>query len=175
MQALLTARRTKAGQEDAFRKQWRSGKQPEGMRDAFLLEDEEDPRETLGIGLWDRPEQLRAYRASDAATQREKQLRSLVDTTRWQRPFAAFGVADITAGGGKLPLLLLLPLLLAAVGAGVVFILKRRGQGQAEEPARPDEMPAASDGPPAARSSGAGTASGSANGVPMPSAGAPTA
>ena len=125
MQALLTARRTKAGQADAFRRQWASGKRPKGMRDAYLLEQEQDPRETLGIGLWDRPEQVLAYRASDAAKQWEKEIHRLVYKTSWQRPFAAFRAADSMASGSKLSLLLLL--LLAAAGAGVVFVLKERG------------------------------------------------
>ena len=151
MEALLTARRTKTGQEDAFRRQWRSGKQPDGMRTAYLLEDEEHPRETLSLSFWDTPRQLLAYRTSDAATQREQQLRRLIDKTRWQRPFAALSTADIKAGGGKLPLLL--PLLVAAAGAGVFLVLKRRRQGQAEEQglaeewARPQAPPASGDTP----------------------------
>ncbi len=151
MQALLTARRTKEGQEDAFRTQWRRGKQPAGLRDAYLLEDEEDPRETLSLSFWDTPRQLLAYRTSDAATQREQQLRRLIDKTRWQRPFAARSTADSKTGGSKLPLLL--PLLLAAAGAGVFLMLKRRQQGQAEEQgeaeewARPQAPPASGDAP----------------------------
>ena len=125
MEAFVTARRTKTGQEDAFRRQWRDGEQPEGMLDAYLLEDDEDPRETLSVSFWDRAERLLAYRASDAATQREQQLRGLVAKTRWQRPFAAFSAAEIEAGGRRLPLLLPLPL--AAAGAGVVIFLKPRG------------------------------------------------
>lgn len=150
MQALLTARRTKEGLEDAFRTQWRRGKQSEGMRDAYLLENEEDPRETLSLSFWDTPRQLLAYRTSAAAAQREQQLRDLVAKTRWQRPFAALSTADIKTGGSKLPLLV--PLLLAAAGAGVFLVLKRRRQGQAEEhgvaeePVRP-EPPASGDAP----------------------------
>ena len=172
MQAFLTARRTKAGQADAFRRQWASGKRPKGMRDAYLLEEAQDPREPLGIGLWDRPEQVLAYRASDAAKQREKQLHSLVDKTRWQRPFAAFRAADIKVGGSKLPLLLLL--LLAAAGAGVVFVLKRRGQGQAGEPARQQPPPVSGDAPPAEATTGPMPASYSdgVNAGMAPSAGA---
>ena len=172
MQALLTARRTKAGQEDAFRTQWRSGAPPDGMRDAYLLEDDEDPRETLSLSFWGSAEQLLAYRASDAATQREKQLRGVVAKTRWQRPFAAFSAADIDTGGRKLPLLL--PLLLAAAGVGIFFFLKRRGQGQAEEPASEHAIAAPNEVPATGVSPMPGMASGPASDQPTPSAGAPT-
>ena len=132
MEALLTARRTKEGQEDAFRKKWRGGKQPDGMRAAYLLEDEEDPRETLSLSFWDLPGQLLAYRTSSAARQREKELQGVVETQRWQRPFAALGAADISTSGSKLPLLL--SLLLVAAAAGIVYAMKqRRSQRQADE------------------------------------------
>ncbi len=176
MEAFVTARRTKAGQEDAFRRQWRTGEQPEGMIDAYLLEDDEDPRETLGISFWDSAEQLLAYRASDAAKQREKQLRSLVAKTRWQRPFAAFSAADINAGGSTLPLPLLLPLLLAAAGAGVFLVLKRRRQEQADEQASQQPALASGDTPPVDVTAGTIPASAwaSAGERQVPSAGAPT-
>ena len=171
MEAFVTARRTKDGQEDAFRRQWRTGEQPEGMIDAYLLEADEDPRETLSLSFWDSAEQLLAYRASDAAKQRDRQLRGLVAKTRWQRPFVAFSAADIEAGGRKLPLLL--PLLLVAAGVGVFFFLKRRGQGQAEEPASEQVISAPGEVPAAGVSPMPGTASGTASDQPTPSAGAP--
>ena len=171
MEAFVTARRTKDGQEDAFRRQWRTGEQPEGMIDAYLLEADEDPRETLSLSFWDSAEQLLAYRASDAAKQRDRQLRGLVAKTRWQRPFVAFSAADIEAGGRKLPLLL--PLLLVAAGVGVFLFLKRRGQGQAEEPASEQALAAPSEVPAAGVAPMPGTASGTASGQPTPSTGAP--
>ena len=154
MEALVTARCTEDGREGAFRKQWGSGAEPEGMLHAYLLEDEEDPRETLSVSFWDSARDLLAYRSSDAAKQREKQLRDLVAKARWQRAYAAFGAEDIDVGGRKLPLLL--PLLFVAAGAGVfLFFLKRRGQdqaeeqGQAQEPA-PQQTPLASGDTPLA-------------------------
>ena len=179
MEALLTARRTKAGQEDAFRRQWRSGKQPDGMRAAYLLEDEEHPRETLSLSFWDTPRQLLAYRASNAAKQREQQLRELVAKTRWQRPFAARGAAASNGGGRKLPLLL--PLLLVAAGVGVFLVLKRRRQGpaaeqgQMEESAPQQPLPASGETPPADVTAAGIPASVSAGEGQTPGAGTPTA
>ena len=172
MEALLTARHTKEGREDAFRRRWRGGKPPAGMRDAYLLEDEEDPRETLSVSFWERPGQLLAYRTSDAAKQREQQLQGVVETQRWQRPFAAFGVADISPGGRKLPLLLLL--LLIAAAAGVVYVMKkRRGHGQADEATGQHPASARGEAPPGEATSKAASTSESGNERPTPSAGAP--
>jgi CBS domain-containing protein/heme-degrading monooxygenase HmoA len=126
MKAWLTARRVKKGQEEEFRKKWRGGDMPDGMLDAFLLEDEEDPRETLSISFWDTADQLLKYRTSDDARKRRDDLSDVVDKDRWSRSFVAFSAWDIPGGGGKKKLLML-PLLLIGAGAGIFFLLKKRG------------------------------------------------
>ena len=173
MEALLTARRTKEGLEDAFRRRWRGGNQPEGMRDAYLLEDEADPRETLSISFWERPGQLLAYRTSEAAKQREQQLQGVVETQRWQRPFAAFGVADISTGGRKLPLLLPLLLLVTAAAVVVYVMKKRRGHAQADEATGQHPASASGEAPPVEAAPTMASVSVSGSERPTPSAGAP--
>ncbi|MGH2602743.1 MAG: antibiotic biosynthesis monooxygenase family protein, partial [Dehalococcoidia bacterium] len=132
MNAWLSARRIKKGQEEEFRSKWRGGRTPEGMLDAFLLQDEEDPRETLSISFWDTADQLLKYRTSENAKKRHDDLSGVVDKDRWSRPFVAFSSLDIpTRGGGKK--WLMLPLLLIGAGAAAYFLLARRGKGGADE------------------------------------------
>lgn len=126
MKAWLTARRVKKGQEEEFRKKWRGGGMPDGMLDAFLLEDEEDPRETLSVSFWDTADQLLKYRTGEDARKRRDDLSGVVDKDRWSRSFVAFSAWDIPAGGGKKKLLML-PLLLAGAGAVLYLVMKKRG------------------------------------------------
>jgi len=126
MKAWLTARRVKQGHEDEFRRKWRGGATPDGMLDAVLLEDEQDPRETLSISFWDTAQHLLAYRTGDEARRREDDLSGVVDKTRWRSGFVAWNAWDLTPAGGKKKWLLL-PLLLASAGAGVFYFLKQRG------------------------------------------------
>jgi CBS domain-containing protein len=126
MKAWLTARRVKKGQEEEFRKRWRGGDTPDGMLDAFLLEDEEDPRETLSVSFWDTADQLLKYRTGEDARKRGDDLAGVVDKDRWSRSFVAFSTWDIPAGGGKKKLLML-PLLLAGAGALLYLVMKKRG------------------------------------------------
>src|SRR3712207_5920117 len=123
MKAWLTARRVKKGQEEEFRKKWRGGGMPDGMLDAFLLEDEEDPRETLSVSFWDTADQLLKYRTGEDARKRRDDLSGVVDKDRWSRSFVAFSAWDIPAGGGKKKLLML-PLLLAGAGAVLYLVMK---------------------------------------------------
>jgi CBS domain-containing protein/heme-degrading monooxygenase HmoA len=132
MKAWLTARRVKKGREEEFRKKWRGGDLPEGMLDAFLLQDEEDPRETLSVSFWDTADQLLKYRTSELAKQRRDDLADVVDKDRWSRSFVAFGAWDIPTGGGSKKWLLL-PLLLIGAGAGIYFLIKQRGAGGRDE------------------------------------------
>jgi CBS domain-containing protein/heme-degrading monooxygenase HmoA len=129
MNAWLTARRVKKGKEEEFRKKWRGGDLPEGMIDAFLLEDEEDPRETLSVSLWDSAEKLLAYRTGDDARKRQDDLTDVVDKDRWSRTFVGWNEWDLADSGGKKKLLLL-PLLLVAAGAAAFVFLKRRSKSQ---------------------------------------------
>ena len=131
MNAWLTARRVKKGQVEDFRKKWRGGDLPEGMLDAFLLEDEEDPHETLSVSFWDTAKDLLEYRTSEDAKKRRDDLSDVVDKERWSRNFVAFSADDIKVGGGKK--WLLLPLLLVGVGAALYFFLSRRNQGEEDE------------------------------------------
>ena len=132
MQAWLTARRVKKGQEEEFRKQWKGGDMPDGMLDAYLLEDEENPRETLSISFWDTARELLQYRTSEESQKRKDNLSDVVDKEHWSRAFVAFNADDIDTGGGKKKLLML-PLLLIAAGAGIFYFLKRRGQNGDDE------------------------------------------
>ena len=175
MEGLLTARRTKEGQKDAFRRKWRCGKPPRGMLAAYLLKDEEDqgPRKTLSVSYWKRPGQLRAYRSSGAATQREKQLQDAIEKARWQRPFAAFGAAGTRTGGRKRPLLL--ALLLVTAAAGVVYVMKkRRRQGPVDEATGQHPAPTPSETPSVQPAAATIAASRSASERVTPSAGVPT-
>jgi len=132
MNALLTARRIKRGQEEAFRRRWRTDTTPDGMLDAYLLEDEQDPRETLSISFWDTAQQLLKYRTGEEARKREQSLSGLVEKDRWRRSFVAFGSWDIPKVGRGKAIWLFLPLLLAGAGAATYFVLKQRTN-------RPDE------------------------------------
>ena len=126
MKAWLTARRVKQGHEEEFRHRWRGGATPKGMLDAVLLEDEQDPRETLSISFWDTAQNLLSYRTGEEARKRDDDLSNVVDKTRWSRSFVAWNPWDLTPAGGKKKWLLL-PLLLASAGAGVFYLLKQRG------------------------------------------------
>jgi CBS domain-containing protein/heme-degrading monooxygenase HmoA len=126
MKAWLTARRVKQGHEDEFRHKWRGGATPKGMLDAVLLEDEQDPRETLSVSFWDTAQNLLAYRTSDEAHKREDELSNVVDKTRWSRSFVAWNPWDLTPAGGKKKWVLL-PVLLVSAGAAVFYLLKQRG------------------------------------------------
>ena len=132
MNAFLSARRIKKGQEEEFRKRWKGGDQPDGMLDAYLLEDEEDPRETLSISFWDTARELLAYRTSDDAKKRRDGLDDVVDKDRWSRAFVAFNAVDIEDEGGKAKWFLL-PLLLIGVGAAVYYFLSKRKGGDDED------------------------------------------
>jgi CBS domain-containing protein/heme-degrading monooxygenase HmoA len=159
MKAWLTARRVKQGHEEEFRRKWRSGATPEGMLDAVLLEDEQDPRETLSISFWDTAQNLLAYRTGEEARRREAELSDVIDRNRWSRGFVAWNPWDLTPAGGKKKWLLL-PLLLASAGAGVVYMLKQRSGKTGDldwdtwepEPAsahHPEVTPATAAAPPA--------------------------
>lgn len=152
MKAWLTARRVKQGHEDEFRRKWRGGATPQGMLDAVLLEDEQDPRETLSISFWDTAQNLLAYRTGEEARKRDDDLSNVVDRNRWSRSFVAWNPWDLTPAGGKKKWVLL-PLLLATAGAGVFYFLKQRGSKNGDldwdtwepEPAstyQPDTAPA---------------------------------
>jgi CBS domain-containing protein/heme-degrading monooxygenase HmoA len=154
MNAFLTARRIKKGQEEEFRKRWKGGDTPEGFLDAYLLEDQEDPRETLSISFWDTAKDLLAYRTSEDAKKRRGELDDVVDNDRWSRAFVAFNAVDIPNGGGKKKWLLLPLLLIAAGAAAYYFVTRRKGDDEWDtwqpEPAstyRPEETGEAARAP----------------------------
>src|SRR6266540_6324144 len=77
MMAWITARRLKSGKEEEFRTKWAGGDTPGGMSDAYLLQDEEDPRNTLSISFWDTAEKLLSFRTSEDAKKREDDLKEV--------------------------------------------------------------------------------------------------
>src|SRR5437764_87642 len=101
MKAWLTARRVKAGHEDEFRKKWRGGDTPEGMVDAFLLEDEQDPRETLSVSLWDTAQNLLSYRTASGAAQAATGPSAGMSTPAGTATSAAAGHSSATISGAS--------------------------------------------------------------------------
>jgi CBS domain-containing protein/heme-degrading monooxygenase HmoA len=155
MNAWLTARRIKDGQEQEFRRKWRGGGTPEGMLDAVLLEDEQDPRETLSLSFWDSAQDLLRYRTSDESRKRDDDLAGLVEKDRWSRGFVAWNAWDVAAPGGKKKWLI--PLALIGAGVAAFMLLRRRGGSEpqddwddwdeAETPTGPDGGLRAQHGP----------------------------
>jgi CBS domain-containing protein len=132
MKALVTARRVKAGNEEEFRRRWAGGATPAGMLGAYLLEEEEDPRETLSVSFWDNARDLLAYRTSENARERKEHLADLVDKDRWHRGFVAWTQSDMPAGSFRW-WLAAVPAALALAGAGAVLMRKRNGNGHTDE------------------------------------------
>lgn len=123
MNAWVTARRVKSGTEEEFRQKWAGGSTPEGMVDAFLLEDAQDPRQTLSLSLWNSADRLLRWRTSDDAHKRDENLSDYVDKELWSRGFVGFR-ADELAGGSK-KIWFILPTVIAAAAAGTFFAIKK--------------------------------------------------
>lgn len=132
MKALVTARRVKAGHEEEFRRRWAGGSTPSGMLGAYLLEEEEDPRETLSISLWENARDLLAYRTSEDARERKDNLADIVDKDRWHRGFVAWTEADMPAGGFRW-WMAAVPAALALLGVGVALMMRRGGDKHKDE------------------------------------------
>jgi CBS domain-containing protein/heme-degrading monooxygenase HmoA len=133
MKALVTARRVEAGDEEEFRRRWAGGAEPSGMVDALLLQDEEDPRETLSISLWENARDLLAYRTGELARQRREELADLVDKERWRRGYVAWSAAELP-GQARRWWLIAIPLVVALSAAGIaLFISRRKKAGIAQE------------------------------------------
>jgi len=140
MNAWITARRVKSGSEEDFRKKWAGGGQPDGMVNAYLMQDESDPRNTLSVSLWDSADKLLQWRTSDDARKRDEGLQDVVDKEQWSRGFVSFRAADLTSGPG-LKTWLAIPALVIAAGAGAFFLVRklRGGGGEEEETGWPGE------------------------------------
>jgi CBS domain-containing protein/heme-degrading monooxygenase HmoA len=135
--AWITARRIKSGNEETFQKKWAGGAAPEGMLDAYLLQDEADPRNSLSISLWDSAEKLFKYRTSDDARRRDDELDQVIDKEQWSRGFVGFRASDLASGGG-MKMWLMLPMM-ALAGATAAFLLVRRLRGSDMDiPEEPD-------------------------------------
>lgn len=126
MNAWITARRIKSGNEETFQKKWAGGAAPDGMVDAYLLQDEADPRNSLSISLWDSAEKLFKYRTSDDARRRDEELDQVIDKEQWSRGFVGFRASDLASGGMKM--WFVLPAM-ALAGAAAAFFLVRRLRG----------------------------------------------
>lgn len=124
MKAWITARRIRAGYEDEFRRRWAGGPTPAGMADAYLLQREDDPRETLSLTLWESDEQQLRYRTSAAVYKRRAGLADVVERELWSRGFNAWKGSRRAAG--RRPGRLAVPALLGAAGAGAFFLNRRR-------------------------------------------------
>lgn len=124
MKAWITARRIKPGNEQKFRHLWAGNPTPKGMTDAYLLEDDEHPGETLSVSLWQDAAALRAYRESTAAAARVRDLAPVVDTELWSRSFDVRRAPEVTGRGAAR--WLLLPALLGLGGAGAFLARSRR-------------------------------------------------
>jgi CBS domain-containing protein/heme-degrading monooxygenase HmoA len=132
MKALVTARRVKAGHEEEFRRRWAGGSAPTGMLGAYLFEEEEDPRETLSISLWENARDLLGYRTSEEARERKEKLADIVDKDRWHRSFVAWTEADMPARGFRW-WLAAAPVALALLGTGVALMKRRGSNGHKDE------------------------------------------
>jgi CBS domain-containing protein/heme-degrading monooxygenase HmoA len=125
--AWITARRIKSGNEETFQKKWAGGAAPDGMLDAYLLQDEADPRNTLSISLWDSAEKLFKYRTSDDARRRDDELDQVIDKEQWSRGFVGFRAPDLSSGGGRKMWLVLPGMMLAGAAAAFFLVRKLRG------------------------------------------------
>src|SRR5581483_5202553 len=103
---------------------WAGGDTPDGMKDAFLLEDEEDPRNTLSVSLWDSAEKLLAWRTGEDTRKREDELKDVVDKVQWHRGFVGFKQSDIPTTGGRLKWLIV-PAVMVAAGAGAFMLVRK--------------------------------------------------
>src|SRR3712207_455249 len=98
MKAWITARRINPGSEQEFRHRWARGKAPAGMVNAYLLEDDQHPGETLTLSLWKDEAKLDAYRASADAANREYSISGIVDQTLWNRTVDVLHAANLRRG-----------------------------------------------------------------------------
>lgn len=129
MKAWVTGRRIKSGSEGAFLKEWAGDSAPEGMTDAFLLQSDDDPRETLSISLWDSAEALLKYRTSDDAHKRDDGIGSLTDgKNTWSRGYVAWTNDQLPGSNKKKKAAVFgAPVGLAvAAGLGLFLFLKKR-------------------------------------------------
>ncbi len=100
------------------------------MVDAYLFQDETDPRTTYSVSLWNAAEKLLAYHTSDDARKREENLAGHVEHTDGGRGFVAWKAAEIPHGGMRR--WLLVPAAIALAG-GAAFALVRRLRDNGED------------------------------------------
>lgn len=132
MNAWITARRIKPGHEEPFRKQWAGDSAPDGMVDAWLLEEEGDPTRTISLSLWDTADHLLRYRTSTDARKRDDDLGEHTVGQGWNRGFVAWRAAEL-AGGKVKPWMAFAPAALVLLaGSGFLLFKKLRG-GSAEK------------------------------------------
>lgn len=131
MNAWITARRIKPGHEETFRKKWAGDSAPEGMVDAWLLEEEGDPTRTISLSLWDTADHLLRYRTGSDARKRDDDLGEHTSGQSWSRGFVAWRAADLVAGKMK-PWMAFAPAALVLL-AGGGFLLSKKLRGGSTE------------------------------------------
>lgn len=134
MKAWIISRRLRRGQDQEFRQRWAESAKPKGMKEAYLLEEGANAQESMSVSLWESADALTAYRASDAARQRQEGLGDLVEHEEWSRVYDAWPAEGRQSG--KRPLLRVLPPLVGVAGVAGLLIaqaVNRRNQGIVEK------------------------------------------
>jgi len=133
VKAWVTGRRLNRGNEEDFLKQWAGDSSPEGMTDAFLLQSEDDPRETLSVSLWDSAEALLKYRNSDDARKRDNELAAMTDgRNTWTRGYVAWTNEQLPHSRKLFVFGAPVGLALAA-GLGLFLFLRRRKNADSDD------------------------------------------
>ena len=130
MKAWVTTRRIKAGREEEFRRRWASDELPKGMSAAYLLQEDDDPQETLSIGIFEDAADLQAWRSSDEARQRRERLADLLEGLEMSRSYEAHDITSARGSSRKRAMMPLLPVALGTAGAGAVLVATRRRRQQ---------------------------------------------
>ncbi|MGI8554280.1 MAG: CBS domain-containing protein [Dehalococcoidia bacterium] len=134
MKAWIVSRRMKAGREEDFRQDWAGGDTPDGMTAAYLLQRDDDPRETVSVSLWESPQKLQTYREGGVARSRNDVLSGDIEGTESSHSYDAFEASDLQKSGRSKKLLAPAGVGVAGVGAYLVArTLRGRNQSLAEK------------------------------------------
>lgn len=128
MKAWITTRRIKVGSEEEFRRRWAGDKTPRGMTAAWLLQDEENPRESLSVSLWEDAGDLYAYRTSEEHRRRQEAIGPYIEQAETSKVYNAAGAEDLGKSGGTSKKAFVLPALVGGAGAGAWYLTRRMQQ-----------------------------------------------